>query len=65
MSNNTVTIRDREVGWIRDEIWSYRGKFLVEIECLPDGSDEMRFCDENGNVFPDSPVVICLPEKRE
>ena len=65
MTKKIVTIRDREVGWVRDEIWSWRGKFLKEVECLPDGSDEMRFCDENGNILPDSPVVICLPEPRE
>lgn len=65
MSENIVTIEDYEVDWVREEIWSWRGNFLMEIECLPDGTDEMRFCDENGNILPDSPVVICLPEKRE
>ena len=65
MSRKTITIRGREVDWVRDRIWSWRGNFLMEIECLPDGTDEMRFCDENGNILPDSPVVICLPEKRE
>ena len=45
--------------------WRYRSKFLAWIQELPDGWDEMRFCDENGNILPDSPFVICLPETRE
>ena len=65
MSQNTVTIEDYEVDWVQDDIWQYRGKFLAWIQELPDGSDEMRFCDENGNILADSPVVICLPEDRE
>ena len=65
MTQNVVTIEDYEVDWVRDEIWSWRGKFLLEIQELPDSVFEMRFCDENGNILPDSPVVICLPELLE
>lgn len=65
MSKKIITINDKDVVFVKLDLWQYRGNFLAWVQELPDGSDEMRFCDENGNVFPDSPVVICLPEKRE
>lgn len=59
----TIYIDDNEVAWVKSkpELWRYKKQYLAFIDKLPDGSYEMAYCDENGNIVPDSPRVISLP----
>ena len=61
-NTKTIYINDNECRWIKDEIWIYKDQYLTFIKELDDGSDEMAYCDVNGNIIPNTPIVICLPE---
>ena len=67
MSKNrkTIYIDDNECAWINIGLWKYRGQYLAFVKELPDGSDEMAYCDENGNIMPDSPRVISIPGPKD
>ena len=39
-------------------IYKYKGEYLLFIKELSDDAEEMRFCDKNGIIKEDSPVVI-------
>ena len=39
-------------------IYKHKGEYLLFIKDLSDDSAEMRYCDENGRVKKNSPVVI-------
>ena len=39
-------------------IYKYNGNYLLFIKELSDDAEEMRFCDENGIIKENSPVVI-------
>ena len=57
----TIYIDDNDVAWVKSGLWRYKNQYLAFIDELPDGSDEMAYCDENGKIDPDSPRVISLP----
>ena len=42
-------------------LWKYKDHFLLLMKELSNGDDEMRYCDENGNILSDSPVIIAKP----
>ena len=64
-SRETIFINDNECAWVKPELWKYKEKFLAFIKELPDGSDEMAYCDEHGNIFPDSPRIISIPGQTD
>ena len=37
----------------------YKGKQVIDVKELPDGSFEMRYCDEKEVPLPGSPKIIC------
>lgn len=58
---NTITIDYNLCAYCFHEtlnMWKYKGKFLLVVKELSNGDDEMRYCDENGNILSDSPTVI-------
>ena len=61
----TIYINDNDIAWVKPELWQYDKQYLAFIDELPDGSDEMAYCDENGNIQPDSPRVISLPVQTD
>lgn len=61
----TIYIDDNECGWVKNDLWIYRGQYLAFVKELPDGSDEMAYCDENENILPDSPRVISIPGQKD
>ncbi len=65
MSKKTIYIDDNECGWVTLDLWQYRGQYLAFVQELPDGSDEMAYCDEHGNILPDSPRVISIPGQKD
>lgn len=65
MSKKIIYIDDNECGFAGGELWKYRGQYLAFVRELPDGSDEMAYCDENGNILPDSPRVISIPGQKD
>lgn len=59
----TIYIDDNDVALAKfePELWRYKNQYLAFIDKLPDGSYEMAYCDENGNIDPNSPRVISVP----
>ncbi|MBO5765863.1 MAG: hypothetical protein J6S24_06230 [Lentisphaeria bacterium] len=60
-----LIVRDGDTKWITNEICQYGDKYLKFVRELPDKSFEMVFCDKNGNIEPDGPVVISLPDMSD
>ena len=60
-----LVVRDSDTKWITDEICQYEDKYLKFVRELPDQSFEMAYCDESGNIDPNSPRVISLPDMTD
>ena len=65
MNRETIFIDDSDCLWVRVGLWKYKGQYLSFVERRSDGSDEMVYCDENGNILSGSPRVISIPGSKQ
>lgn len=64
-SKKTIVIHHCEIDFGPGLIQLYKGKPVIDVDELPDGSFVMYYCDKNEVPLPDSPKIICKRDLRE
>lgn len=59
--NTVIKIEDHEIVIGPNGGQFYKGRQIIDVKELPDGSFEMYYCDKDRKPLPDSPKIICGP----
>ena len=64
--NDSIIAEVSEFEWdLKNGIVRYRGQRLAEGKETEQGWLEMHYCDEKGNLIPNTPTVIMRPDRLE
>ncbi len=65
--NNPIIASTFEFDWsdLDKGIVRYKGQPVIDTNETEKGWLEMHYCDENGNLIPNTPTVIMRTERRE